>query len=145
MMAHLSKRTQAEGAGRTAEFVAALVLQLKGYVILAQRVKTGRGEVDIIARRKEVLAFIEVKMRAQETDPALVVSAKQMQRIVNGATAWASQRAWTSTCQWRYDLIMVSPWRWPTHIRDAWRPQGDPTLERKREGGTVKPKNGGAK
>jgi putative endonuclease len=139
MIHDINKRAKAEQAGRRAESIAALTLQLKGYVILARRVKTGRGEVDLIARRKNVLAFIEVKMRKTKTDPARVLSANQMQRIVNGATGWAAQRAWSQNCQWRYDLIMVTPWQWPNHIRDAWRPQNDPALERNREGGNVKP------
>jgi putative endonuclease len=131
-------RTKAESAGRFAEGFAALALQLNGYVILARRVKTGRGEVDLIARRKNVLAFVEVKMRSKPTDPARILSATQMQRIVNGATGWASQRSWAQTCLWRYDLIIVTPWKWPRHIHDAWRPQNDPALERKREGGNVR-------
>jgi putative endonuclease len=132
-------RAKAEKAGRLAETFAAISLQLKGYVILARRAKTGRGEVDLIARKRNVLAFIEVKMRATVSDPATILTAGQMQRIVNGATGWASARTWAQGCQWRYDLIMVTPWHWPTHLRDAWRPQNDPTLERGREGGNVRP------
>jgi putative endonuclease len=136
-----AKRAKAETAGRFAEMLAALSLQLKGYVILARRVKTGRGEVDLIARRKNVLAFVEVKMRSKPADPATILTPTQMQRIVNGATAWASQRGWAQNCIWRYDFILVTPWAWPKHIRDAWRPQNDPALERKREGGNVRPTN----
>jgi putative endonuclease len=132
-----NKRKRAENAGRFAEIFAALALQLKGYVILARRVKTGRGEVDLIARRKNVLAFIEVKMRSRVVDPARVLSPTQMQRIINGATGWVSQRPWARDCVWRFDLIVVTPWRWPKHVPDAWRPSNDPTLERSREGGNV--------
>jgi putative endonuclease len=128
MMAVSSQRSLAESAGRRAERLAALSLQLKGYVILDRRVKTGRGEVDLIARRKDVLAFVEVKMRRHHTDPAEILAPRQMQRIVNGATGWAAARSWTRDCVWRYDLIMVTPWRWPHHIRDAWQPQNDPAL-----------------
>lgn len=134
-----NKRAIAEDAGRRAESFAAIALQLKGYVVLARRVKTGRGEVDIIARRHKVLAFVEVKMRSKPSDPATLLSPAQMQRIVNGATGWTAHRPWAAACQWRYDLIVVTPWRWPQHVRDAWRPQNDPTLERRREGGNVRP------
>jgi putative endonuclease len=85
-----------------------------------------------------VLAFIEVKMRRSTMDAGHVISPRQMQRIVNAATAWASARTWAGGYQWRYDLVMVAPWRWPRHIKDAWRPQGDPTLERGRKGGNVR-------
>ena len=131
-------RAQSEHAGRRAESFAAVALQLKGYVILARRAKNARGEVDLIARRGNVLAFIEVKMRQKPTDPATILTPKQMQRIISGATGWAASRGWTQTCQWRYDFLLVTPWRWPVHIRDAWRPKNDPTLESGRKGGNVR-------
>lgn len=137
MTGDMSKRSRAERAGRWGEVVAALALQVKGYVVLERRVKTPRGEIDLIARKGQVLAFVEVKMRRAQTDPARLLTSSQMQRIVNSATAWASARSWTRGYQWRYDLIMVSPWRWPTHILDAWRPQNDPTLERGQKAGSV--------
>jgi putative endonuclease len=130
-------RKQAEKAGRWGETLAALMLQFKGYVIIDRRVQTPRGEVDLIARRGNVLAFIEVKSRTKQVDPATILTATQMQRIVNGATGWTSHKTWTTNCQWRYDLIIVLPWRLPLHIRDAWRPQNDPTLERGTKGGNV--------
>jgi putative endonuclease len=131
-------RAQAERAGRRAETFAALALQLKGYVILARRAKNARGEVDLIARRGKVLAFIEVKMRQKPTDPATILTPSQMQRIVNGATGWAASRSWAQNCYWRYDFVLVLPWRWPVHIKDGWRPQNDPTLESGRKGGNVR-------
>lgn len=133
-----SPRTKAEAAGRRGEAMAALALQFKGYDILETRAKTPRGEIDLIARKGSVLAFVEVKMRRTTTFPAQVMTATQMQRIVNGATAWASARPWTGQYQWRYDLVMVAPWRWPRHIKDAWRPQNDPTLSRARQAGRVR-------
>jgi putative endonuclease len=132
-------RAQAEHAGRKAEHFAAFALQLKGYVIVARRAKNARGEVDLIARRGKVLAFVEVKMRQKQSDPATILTPKQMQRIVNGATGWAASRPWARHCQWRYDFVLVTPWRWPVHLRDAWRPQSDPTLESGAKGGNVRP------
>ena len=137
MSAGKPNRAKAEQAGRRAETFAALALQLKGYVILARRAKNPRGEIDLIARRGQVLAFIEVKMRQKPTDAGTILTPKQMSRIVNGATGWAATRAWAQSCQWRYDFMLVTPWRWPVHIKDAWRPQNDPTLESGREGGNV--------
>lgn len=133
-----TNRQRAEKAGRTGEWLAALALQLKGYVIIERRVKSHRGEVDLIARRGLILAFIEVKARAKTIDAALILTPKQMTRIVNGATGWAAAKPWTQKCTWRYDLIVVYPWQWPKHIRDAWRPTGDPTLERGAKGGNVR-------
>jgi putative endonuclease len=122
------QRIRAEQSGRWAETLAALALQLKGYVILGRRVQTGLGEIDLIARRGTVLAFIEVKMRQQTSDPALLLRPTQMARIIKSATGWAASRPWTQHFTWRYDLIVVRQWRWPVHLRDAWRPQFDPML-----------------
>ena len=54
-------RKRAERAGRQGEFRAAMFLRLQGWQILAERVKTPLGEIDLIARRNGVVAFTEVK------------------------------------------------------------------------------------
>ena len=58
------KRQQAWRRGRRSEGLARLVLRLAGYRILAHGHRTSPGEIDIIARRGAVLAFVEVKARA---------------------------------------------------------------------------------
>jgi putative endonuclease len=131
------QRAKAERNGRLAELLAGLMLQLKGYVILARRAKTPSGEIDLIARRGKVLAFIEVKARSTTLDPGTILQPRQMGRIVRGATSWAAARPWSGQCVWRYDLIIVQPWAWPVHMRDAFRPQTDPALERGGKGGDV--------
>lgn len=123
---NLTQRALAERSGRWAENWAAFVLQLKGYAILGRRVQTPAGEIDLIARRGDVLAFIEVKMRQQASDRAETVRPRQMANIVRAATGWTSGRDWTQHFTWRYDLIVVTKWRWPKHVRAAWRPQADP-------------------
>jgi putative endonuclease len=117
---------------------AGLALQLKGYVIVARRAKNRGGEIDIIARRGTVLAFIEVKQRRLKSNPATLLTPRQMRRIVQGAGAWTAARPWTAAFQWRYDLMLVRPWRWPKHVADAWRPANDPALERQAKGGHVR-------
>lgn len=123
-----ARRARAEREGRWAEFWAACVLQLKGYAILGRRVQTPAGEIDLIARRGDVLAFIEVKWRKGMVEAPDVLRTTQMSRIVRAATSWTSRRAWTQHFAWRYDLILVTGWRWPKHLRDAWRPEVDPML-----------------
>ena len=113
---NLTQRALAERSGRWAEGWAAFVLQLKGYAILGRRVQTPVGEIDLIARRGDVLAFIEVKMRQQTSDPAELLRPRQMARIVRAATGWTARRDWTQH------------FTWPKHVRDAWRPQEDPML-----------------
>lgn len=114
-------RRRAERRGRWSEGLAALALQMKGYRILARRVRTDRGEVDLIARRGHVLAFIEVKARASYPQAIEAVTQRAWQRIARAAEAWASARPALAGLDWRYDIVAVCPWRWPRHARDAWR------------------------
>ncbi|MFN8732880.1 MAG: YraN family protein [Hyphomonadaceae bacterium] len=125
---NLTQRALAERSGRWAENWAAFVRHLKGYTIVGRRVQTPAGEIDLIARRGNVLAFIEVKMRQQAVDAAEVLRPRQMSRIVRAPTGWTSRRAWTQHFSWRYDLMVVTKWRWPKDVRDAWRPDVDPML-----------------
>lgn len=125
---NLTQRALAERSGRWAENWAAFARHLKGYAIVGRRVQTPAGEIDLIARRGNVLAFIEVKIRQQAVDAAEVLRPRQMSGIVRAATGWTSRRAWTQHFSWRYDLMVVTKWRWPKHVRDAWRPDVDPML-----------------
>ena len=59
-------RRNAERRGRRSEALSALWLQLRGWRILDQRARTGVGELDLVARRGPVLAFIEVKHRVSD-------------------------------------------------------------------------------
>lgn len=107
------------------------MLSLTGWAIAAHRARNGAGEIDLIARRGAVLAFIEVKTRKHGAIP--VLRSEQRNRIERAASMWCSGRPWTARLQWRYDLIVVAPWRWPVHIADAWRPASDPVLSRPRK------------
>ena len=73
-------RHSAEKRGRSAETIAALYLRLKGWRILARRARVPGGEVDIVARRGKVLAFVEVKARATESAAAEVAAALHIPR-----------------------------------------------------------------
>ena len=122
---NLTQRALAERSRRWAQNWAAFVRHLKGYAIVGRRVQTPAGEIDLIARRGNVLAFIELKMRQQAVDAAEVLRPRQMSRIVRAPTGWTSRRDWTQQFTWRYDLILVTKWRWPKHVRDAWQPDVD--------------------
>jgi putative endonuclease len=110
--------------GRRAEFVATLLLRLKGYAILERRLKAGsggRGEIDIIARRGPIIAFIEVKARADLETAALALSPQQRQRLRRGAEAYLAQRPRLAHLSPRFDAVLAAPGRWPRHVIDAWR------------------------
>lgn len=115
-------RITAERRGRRAEWLACAALQLKAYRILARNVRTPRGEIDIIARRAGVLAFIEVKARPTRRAAQEAVTQRSWLRIAASAEIWTARHMAGHTLDWRYDIVAVCPQKWPIHIRDAWRP-----------------------
>lgn len=115
------KRKAAEQRGRTAEMLAAMLLRIKGYRILAQRYRCRAGEIDIIARKSNIFAFIEVKARASMKDALESVTADQQKRIEAAAEFWLGDEG-SREFDVRFDVIVVVPGRLPAHMMDAWRP-----------------------
>ena len=70
-------RVAAFRAGLSAEARAAAYLMAKGYRILAKRYRTPYGEIDIVARKRSLIAFVEVKARASLDDAAYAVTPRQ--------------------------------------------------------------------
>jgi len=122
----MADRRRAERRGRWAETVAAVSLQTKGYTILDRRVRTKAGEVDLIARRSNVTAFVEVKLRASIDAALHAVNPASKRRIERAAELWMARRPDLAEGGWRYDIIVVRPWRLPVHVRQAWRPDFAP-------------------
>lgn len=116
-------RRIAESRGRRAEALAAWLLRLKGYAIIARRFRSPLGEVDLIARRGRTLAFVEVKVLAGEAARLAPVTPRQQDRIVRAASAFRAARPALARLDIRYDLIVSRPGGWPRHLRDAWRPE----------------------
>lgn len=116
------RRQVAERRGRRGEALAALSLELKGYRVLVRRLKTRLGEIDLVARRGDVLVFVEVKARPSVQAALDAVTPRARRRIAAAAHFWASRADPEGRLGRRYDIIAVRPWRWPVHIRDAWRP-----------------------
>lgn len=123
MSAHrrLDVRRADEQAGRTAETIAALLLRLKGYQILARRFRGLRGEVDLIARRGGLLVFVEVKRRATLDEAALSVTDRQRARIAGAAAEYLARHPHLGSSGVRFDAVLVAGGRLPRHVRDAWR------------------------
>ena len=117
-------RRRAWRFGWLAEELCAVVLRLKGYRVLARRWRTAAGEIDIVARRGRVLAFIEVKARRDGATAAEAISARQRRRVVQAAQAFAARHPAAAGLDWRFDAMLVAGWRPPRHIEDAWRPGG---------------------
>lgn len=113
------KRLQALRRGSLAEYRAALSLLLKGYRIVAFRHRTKLGEIDIIARKGNLIACVEVKARRSLDDSVFAVSDFAQRRIRAASDLWLAKQPDFSRLSIRYDIISVSPWRWPVHLPDA--------------------------
>ncbi|MFO1190011.1 MAG: YraN family protein [Alphaproteobacteria bacterium] len=108
--------------GHLAELASALTLTLKGYRILARRYRSPVGEIDLVCRRGNSLAFVEVKARDDRGHAAKAVSPKQQARIARAASHFLARHPHLESCNARFDVILVTPWRLPQHVADAWRP-----------------------
>jgi len=111
------KRQRAERGGRRAERLAAWWLRLKGWHILAMRARTPVGEVDLIARRGKVLAFVEVKARATDADAALALDDYRLRRVIAAAEVLQHRYARPGD-DIRVDALFIVPWRLPRHLRN---------------------------
>ena len=104
--------------GLRSELLAVVMLTLKGYVVLAHRAKTPLGEIDLIARRGNRLAFIEVKHRARREDAETALTPRQADRISRAASLWLARRSRYQHLEPHIDLVASAPRTWPRHIRD---------------------------
>lgn len=116
-----SSRQKAERDGRAAEEGAATLLTSKGYEILAQRFRCEEGEIDLIARHGDMIAFIEVKARRTHEAARLSVTDKAIGRITRAAVIWLAHHAPGFDGTVRYDIVAVAP-PFPRHYPDAFRP-----------------------
>ena len=114
-------RQLAERAGRRAETAAAWYLRLKGYRILSRRFRVSVGEIDLVARRGRVLAFVEVKARATADQGRAAVTPWQQRRVIGAAAMFIALHPDLAGLDQRFDLITVVRRQLPTHDRAAWR------------------------
>jgi putative endonuclease len=115
----IGKRKRAEMRGRRGETVAAWWLRLQGWQIVGERVRTARGEVDLIAKRGKTLAFIEVKARRTNADLALAIDQPRLRRVAAAADILFPRYA-KGAENVRIDVILVAPWRLPHHLVNVW-------------------------
>lgn len=106
------------GTARLGELLAAALLVLKGYRIEARNWRCAHGEIDLIARRGDVLAFVEVKARTTRTagTPEEAVTARKRARLVRLAQVYLSRyRGAVSGC--RFDVVAVDASRFLPRLR----------------------------
>lgn len=104
--------------GIMAEAFAAFYLRMKGYKILAQRFKTPVGEIDLVARRGKIIAFIEVKARDSRDAALTAVTPKMHQRLFRAGEWYITRHPDLSHLSQRLDLIAIAPPLFVCHVRD---------------------------
>jgi putative endonuclease len=115
-------RQHAERHGHKSESLAALWLRLKGYRILARRLKTHVGEIDLVAAAPfGPVCFVEVKARAAARIAAESVGQSQQTRIARAASLYLASRPHLSRRGARFDIVAIAPNSLPVHHRDVWR------------------------
>jgi putative endonuclease len=116
------ERRKAEHLGRAAEEQVASGWEARGYTILARRLRTGAGEIDLVLADRDTLIFMEVKARHSVAQAAYSVSPRQQARLLEAAgLALATHEHWHRSCT-RFDVALVCHER-IEHIEDAIRYQ----------------------
>ena len=113
------ERIAAFRTGLSAESRAAMLLVAKGYRIVARRWRSPVGEIDIVARRRNTLVFVEVKARDTLDGAAESITDRQKARILAAANAWLATYPADVTRNIRFDAMLVAPRRMPRHITAA--------------------------
>ena len=115
----LKKRQIAEASGRQGERLAGWWLRLKGWSILARRVRTPAGEVDLIAKKGNLIAFVEVKMRKTGAELDFAIDERRLSRVAAAAEYLMPSYAGPGD-DIRVDVILIAPGTRLRHIENAW-------------------------
>lgn len=115
----MTDRRRAEMRGRSGETVAAWFLRIKGWRILDSRVRTKSGEVDLVAKRGGIIAFVEVKTRSRAEELDHAIDERRLARVAAAAEMLAPRYA-TKGEDVRIDVVLVTPSLRPVHIENAW-------------------------
>jgi putative endonuclease len=113
------RRAAAERRGRQAERLCAWWLRLKGWSILDRRVRTAAGEVDLVARRGALVAFVEVKARGRADDLDLAIDERRLARVAAAAESLAHVYLKPGD-DMRIDVMLLAPGRPPRHLTNVW-------------------------
>ena len=110
-----SARQAQRPLGAQGEALAARYLQRKGYRIIERGVRTGRGEIDLVARHGQTLVFVEVKTRRSlcAGNPVLAVDETKQRRLARLALDYCQQHRLLD-CPARFDVGGIV---WPPDSR----------------------------
>lgn len=113
-------RRTARAFGLRAEVLASLWLRAKFYQIVARNFTVPGGEIDIVARRGDVIAFVEVKARPRLEAAQEAIGAGKIARISRAARFWLARNPWAAAgFTLRGDAVFVAPSHAPLHVVDA--------------------------
>lgn len=96
-----------------------MALRLKGYRILARNFRTRSGEIDIIARRGDLVAIVEVKARGSLLAAMDAIGPVSQRRIEAAADQWLARQPDHARLSLRFDMVAVLPRRWPVHVENV--------------------------
>jgi putative endonuclease len=113
------RRRDAYRRGHRGEWLAALALMAKGYRILARRYRTRLGEIDLIARRGDLILVVEVKARRSLVEAMEAIARESEHRIEACADLWLARQPDYGRLSVRFDMVAVLPWRWPVHVENV--------------------------
>ena len=105
--------------GRAGEVEAGKFLKKLGYQILEMNFRTHVGEADIIAMDKQVIVFVEVKTRTDDSfgTPAEAVNSRKQEKYFKVATEYLVKKGYTER-ECRFDVIEIENGK-INHIIDA--------------------------
>jgi len=115
------RRFRAYRRGHRGEWAAALSLMVKGYRIVARRYRTKLGEIDLIARRGDLVLVVEVKVRRTLIEAMEALSHSSERRIEAAADLWLARQPDHGRLSVRFDMVAVLPRRWPVHVENAFQ------------------------
>lgn len=119
-----ARRRSSYRRGHRSEWLAALALTAKGYRILARRYRTKLGEIDLIARRGDLVLIVEVKARRTLVEAMEAIRRESERRIEGSADIWLSRQPDYGRLSVRFDMVAVLPWRWPVHVENVFYGRG---------------------
>lgn len=124
-MSDRSRRGQAaDQRGRSAEDAAHVALERDGWSILARRLRTSAGEIDMVAEKDGLLAIVEVKARPRLIDAAASLSDRQQARLISATDIILAKNPHWGTKGVRFDLLLVDAAGSVRRIADAFRGNG---------------------
>ncbi len=116
-----ARRQRHERRGHRGEWLAALALRLKGYRIVARRHRTKLGEIDLIARRGDLVLIVEVKVRPTLVQAMEAIARMSERRIEAAADLWLARQPDHARLSIRFDMVAVLPRRWPVHVENIFQ------------------------